>query len=373
MAKNLSPIVMKFGGTSLRDESCRESALMHIKRYAEAGERVVVVVSAMGRKGEPYSTDTLVNLLKQVGPNICPRELDLIMSVGESISSAFFTHLLSQNGLDAISFNGRQAGILTDDNSGNAEILEINPVRIVEALNEGNIAVVAGFQGVNDRGDIRTLGRGGSDTSAVALAAALGAEKVEIFSDVDGIANCDPRLVAGSRYLASISVSQMLAMADEGSRVIHPRAIQASLKTKTPVVVRNTFSDSPGTLIHHDKSLDKKRVAIAHREGMVLVECEYDHDAKNDVDGVVKIDSRRVLLRDDAYLSGKLSQLEENFGFYKLSRNWATASVVFNFKAPEASELDYAELLDSSKNIISYLLKEPRIRETLNFLHTKYT
>ena len=373
MAKNLSPIVMKFGGTSLRDESCRESVLTHIKRYAEAGERIVVVVSAMGRKGEPYSTDTLVNLLKQVGPNICPRELDLIMSVGESISSAFFTHLLSQNGLDAISFNGRQAGILTDDNSGNAEILEINPVRIVEALNEGNIAVVAGFQGVNDRGDIRTLGRGGSDTSAVALAAALGAEKVEIFSDVDGIANCDPRLVAGSRYLASISVSQMLAMADEGSRVIHPRAIKASLKTKTPVVVRNTFSDSPGTLIHHDKSLDKKRVAIAHREGMVLVECEYDHDAKNDVDGVVKIDSRRVLLRDDAYLSGKLSQLEENFGFYKLSRNWATASVVFNFKAPEASELDYAELLDSSKNIISYLLKEPRIRETLNFLHTKYT
>jgi len=195
MAENLSPIVMKFGGTSLRDESSRESALTHIKRYAEAGEKVVVVVSAMGRKGEPYSTDTLVNLLKQVGPSICPRELDLIMSVGESISSAFFTHLLSQNGLDAVSFNGRQAGILTDDNTGNAEILEINPVRIVEALNEGNIAVVAGFQGVNDRGDIRTLGRGGSDTSAVALAAALEAEKVEIFSDVDGIANCDPKLV----------------------------------------------------------------------------------------------------------------------------------------------------------------------------------
>jgi aspartate kinase len=373
MAKNLSPIVMKFGGTSLRDESCRESALTHIKRYAEAGERVVVVVSAMGRKGEPYSTDTLVNLLKQVGPNICPRELDLIMSVGESISSAFFTHLLSQNGLDAISFNGRQAGILTDDNAGNAEILEINPAQIIEALDEGNIAVVAGFQGVNDRGDIRTLGRGGSDTSAVALAAALEAEKVEIFSDVDGIANCDPKLVSGSKYLASISVNQMLAMADEGSRVIHPRAIKASLKTKTPVVVRNTFSDSPGTLIHHDKSLDKKRVAIAHREGMVLVECEYDHDAKTDVDGVVKIDSRRVLLRDDAYLSGKLSQLEENFGFYKLSRNWATASVVFNSKALAASELDYAELLNSSKNIISYLLKEPRIRETLNFLHAKYT
>ncbi len=373
MAKSIAPIVMKFGGTSLRDESCREKALGHVKKYAEVGERIVVVVSAMGRKGEPYSTDTLVNLLKEVGPNICPRELDLVMSVGESISSAFFTHLLSQNGLPAISFNGRQAGILTDDNAGNAEILEINPERIIEALDEGYITVVAGFQGVNDKGDIRTLGRGGSDTSAVALAAALDAEKVEIFSDVDGIANCDPRLVSGSRYLASISVDQMLDMADEGSRVIHPRAIKASLKTKTPIVARNTLSDLPGTVIYHDKSLDKERVAIAHRESLVLVECEYDHDAESRVDGVVNIDSKRLLLKDDVYLSGKLSQLEGNLGFYKLSRNWATVSVVFNSKAPEASKLNYAELLQSSKNIISYLLKEPRVKETLNFLHTKYT
>ncbi len=372
MANKNAPIVMKFGGTSLRDESSREYALNHVKKNAEAGERVVVVVSAMGRKGEPYSTDTLVNLLKQVGPSICPRELDLIMSVGESISSAFFTHLLSQNGLSAISFNGRQAGILTNDNAGNAEILEINPKRIIEALDEGNIAVVAGFQGVNDKGDIRTLGRGGSDTSAVALGAALEAEKVEIFSDVDGIANCDPRLVSGSRYLVSISVDQMLDMADEGSRVIHPRAIKASLNSKTPIVVRNTFSDLPGTTIYHDKSLDKKRAAIAHREGMVLVECEYNHEVENQVDGVVSIDSKRLLLNDDVYLSGKLTALEAKLGFYKLSRNWATVSVVFNYKALEPTELDYAELLKSSKNIICYLLKETRVRETLNFLHAKY-
>jgi aspartate kinase len=165
----------------------------------------------------------------------------------------------------------------------------------------------------------------------------------------------------------------MLDMADEGSRVIHPRAIKASLKTKTPIVARNTFSDLPGTVIYHDKSLDKERVAIAHRESLVLVECEYDHDAESRVDGVVNIDSKRLLLKDDVYLSGKLSQLEGNLGFYKLSRNWATVSVVFNSKAPEASKLDYAELLQSSKNIISYLLKEPRVKETLNFLHAKYT
>ena len=374
MAKNLAPIVMKCGGTSLRDEDCRSHALQHIKRYHEAGERIVVVVSAMGRKGEPYATDTLVALLRDVGHNINPRELDLVMSVGETLSSAYFSHLLSHNGMPAESFNGRQSGILTDDNAGNAEILEINPSRIVEALDNGFIAVVAGFQGVNDKGDIRTLGRGGSDTSAVALASALGAEKVEIFSDVDGIANCDPRQVEGSSYLESISVNQMLAMADEGSRVIHPRAIKASLKTKTPIIAKNNFNDSEGTLIHHDESKKEEVVAIAHRESMVLIEFALEHKAASHVNGVVNIDSRRLLLNDDVYLSDKLAQLEEKLGFYKLSRHWATISVVFNNKvSKKPAELDYAELLDAPDTIIRYLLKEPKVRETLKFLHGRYT
>ena len=374
MAKKLAPIVMKFGGTSLRDEDCRSYALKHIKNYHESGERIVVVVSAMGRKGEPYATDTLVALLRDVGHNINPRELDLVMSVGETLSSAYFSHLLSHNGMPAESFNGRQSGILTDDNAGNAEILDINPARIVEALDNGFIAVVAGFQGVNDKGDIRTLGRGGGDTSAVALASALGAEKVEIFSDVDGIANCDPRQVEGSSYLESISVNQMLAMADEGSRVIHPRAIKASLKTQTPIISKNTFNDSEGTLIHHDKSKKKEVVAIAHRESMVLIEFALEHKAASHVNGVVNIDSKRLLLNDDVYLSDKLAQLEEKLGFYKLSRHWATISVVSNNKvSKKPAELDYAELLDSPDTIIRYLLKEVKVRETLKFLHGRYT
>ena len=374
MAKSLAPIVMKFGGTSLRDEDCRAHAVKHIKRYAESGERIVVVVSAMGRKGEPYATDTLIALLKDVGHNINPRELDLVMSVGETLSSAFFSHLLSHNGIPAISFNGRQSGILTDDNAGNAEILDIDPSRIVEALDNGSVAVVAGFQGVNDKGDIRTLGRGGSDTSAVALASALGAEKVEIFSDVDGIANCDPRQVEASRYLESISVEQMLAMADEGSRVIHPRAIKASLKSKTPIVAKNTFNDAVGTVIHHNNSSEEEVVAIAHRESMVLIEFALEHKAASHVDEVVHIDSKRLLLNDDVYLSDKLAQLEEKLGFYKLSRHWATISVVFSSKASQKpAELDYAERLESANNIISYLLKEVKVRETLKFLHGRYT
>jgi len=374
MAKNLAPIVMKFGGTSLRDEDCRSHALKHIKNYHKSGERIVVVVSAMGRKGEPYATDTLVALLRGVGHNINPRELDLVMSVGETLSSAYFSHLLSHNGMPAESFNGRQSGILTDDNAGNAEILDINPARNGDAFVNEYIAVVAGFQGVNDKGDIRTLGRGGSDTSAVALASALGAEKVEIFSDVDGIANCDPRQVEGSSYLESISVNQMLAMADEGSRVIHPRAIKASLKTKTPIIAKNNFNDTEGTLIHHDQSKKDEVVAIAHRESMVLVEFALEHRAASHVNGVVNIDSKRLLLNDDVYLSDKLAQLEEKLGFYKLSRHWATVSVVFNNKvSKKPAELDYAELLDSPDTIIRYLLKEAKVRETLKYLHGRYT
>jgi len=180
-----SIIVMKFGGTSLRSEESRAHAIKHIRSHADSGKQVVVVVSAIGRKGEPYATDTMISLLKDLGEPVKLAELDSVMSIGEILSSAYFSHLLSQNGLPAQAFTGSLAGILTDDNPGNAEILGINPSRIRSALNAGKIAVVAGFQGATAEGDVRTLGRGGSDTSAVALAAALKAEKVEIYSDVD--------------------------------------------------------------------------------------------------------------------------------------------------------------------------------------------
>ncbi len=368
-----APIVMKFGGTSVRNDSARTSAMRHVKEYFEDGKDIVVVVSAMGRKGEPYSTDTLINMLKLVGKNICPKELDTIMSVGESVSAVYFSHFLTQNGMPAVSFDGRQAGILTDDNAGNAEILEINPVRIHDTLKEGKIAVVAGFQGANSDGDVRTLGRGGSDTSAVALGAALGAARVEIYSDVDGIANCDPRQVTHAPYLESISAAQMLTMSNEGSKVIHPRAIRASLATKTPIVARNTFNEAAGTIIFHEDSQGNDCVTLAHREDMVLVEFEYAHDAQSHVNGVINIDSKRVILKDDVYFTSRLSRLEESFGFYKVSKGWATVSVVFDTKAPKAIDIDFAETLETEESVISYLLPESEMRSALNTLHATYT
>ena len=156
-----SIIVMKFGGTSLQTEDSRRHVIKHIRRNVESGKKVVAVVSAMGRKGDPYSTDTLISLLKDVGEPVNPAELDSVMSIGERLSSAYFSHLLTMNGLPAAAFSGEQAGIITDDNPGNAEILEINTSRIRKALSVGKISVVAGFQGVTSEGDVRTLGRGG--------------------------------------------------------------------------------------------------------------------------------------------------------------------------------------------------------------------
>ena len=368
-----SIIVMKFGGTSVRNEESRVSAIKHIRKHAESGKQVVVVVSAMGRKGEPYATDTLISLLKDVGEPVNPAELDSVMSLGETLSSAYFTHLLSQNGLPAEAFTGRQAGILTDDNPGNAEILEINPVRIKATMNAGKIAVVAGFQGATSAGDVRTLGRGGSDTSAVALGSALNAERVEIYSDIDGISNCDPRQIPEASIMDAVSARQVLSMANEGSKVLHPRAVQASLKTQTPIVARNTFSAASGTTIFHNAPADQSdQVALAHRDEMTLIEFEAKTDAQKIVPEMIRVDECRFVLKKDVYLESRIKELQNKFGLLRKEDNWATISVVFDKPAPENKEIPENEIIHSSQNVICYLLKEDLLSTSLRTLYEHY-
>lgn len=264
--------LLKFGGTSVRDDAARRAAAAKVRARVAAGHRVAVVVSAMGRAGEPYATDTLIGLLAALGEPVAPRELDLAMSAGELLSAALFAHLLGREGLPAGAFTGQQAGILTDDRAGAAEILDVRPARIEACLADGRVAVVAGFQGADASGEIRTLGRGGSDTSAVALGAALGAEEVEIFTDVPGVATCDPRRVAEARFLGEIAAPVMLAMAEEGSKVLHPRAVRASQPTSTALRVLSTFDEAPGTLVHHRPLAGAaKPVALAHSEAASTV------------------------------------------------------------------------------------------------------
>lgn len=242
-------LVQKFGGTSVADEKGREQVVKKVRDAVDGGYRVVVVVSAMGRSGAPYATDTLIEMAHQISPAINPRELDLLMSCGETISTVIIASALQASGIDSAGFTGQHAGIVTDANYNNARIKEIHPEHLRKTLDLGKVAVVAGFQGVTEEGDITTLGRGGSDTTAVALGVALHAEVVEIFTDVEGIMTADPRLVPGAKPLETMTYTEVCEMAHLGAKVIHPRAVEIGMEGRVPIRIRSTFSDLPGTLI----------------------------------------------------------------------------------------------------------------------------
>ncbi|GMN98487.1 aspartate kinase [Parageobacillus thermoglucosidasius] len=242
-------IVQKFGGTSVRDERGRDFARKHIEKALEDGYKVVVVVSAMGRKGEPYATDTLLSLIGGADNYVTKREQDMLMACGEIISSVVFTNLLNKHGIKATAFTGAQAGFRTNSDHTNAKIIEMRCERVLEALNEYDVVVVAGFQGAAENGDITTLGRGGSDTSAAALGAALNAEWVDIFTDVEGVMTADPRIVENARPLDVVTYTEICNMAYQGAKVIHPRAVEIAMQAKIPLRVRSTYSDSLGTLV----------------------------------------------------------------------------------------------------------------------------
>ncbi|MGF9965499.1 aspartate kinase [Bacillus rhizoplanae] len=242
-------IVQKFGGTSVRDENGRKHALHHIQKSLKEGYKAVVVVSAMGRKGEPYATDTLLSLVNEKQSFISKREQDLLLSCGELISAIVFSNMLNENDVKAAAFNGAQAGFITNDDFSNAKIIEMDCQRILKELEEFDVIVVTGFQGQTNEGDTTTLGRGGSDTSASALGVALHAEYIDIFTDVEGVMTADPRIVKDARHLENVTYNEICNMAYQGAKVVHPRAVEIAMHAKVPLRVRSTYSDSEGTLI----------------------------------------------------------------------------------------------------------------------------
>jgi aspartate kinase len=238
-------VVQKYGGSSVADADCIKRVARRIIETKRAGNEVVVVVSAMGD-----STDDLIDLAHQVSPLPAGRELDMLLTAGERISMALLAMAIGSLGEEARSFTGSQAGVITDQVHNKARIIEVTPGRIRSALNEGAIAIVAGFQGVSqDTKDITTLGRGGSDTTAVALAAALGAEVCEIYTDVDGVYTADPRLVPSARKLSALHYEEMLELAANGAKILHVRCVEYARRFDVPIHVRSSFSGLEGTWI----------------------------------------------------------------------------------------------------------------------------
>jgi aspartate kinase len=251
-------LVMKFGGTSVADPEKIRRVAERLVEAKRSGSRVVAVISAMGQH-----TDELVSLAYEVSPEPKPRELDMLISVGERISCALVAMAIADLGLDAISLTGSQAGIVTDTVHGKAKIVEVRAHRIHEALDSDRIVLVAGFQGVSTAYDITTLGRGGSDTTAVALAAALGADACEIYTDVDGVFTADPRLVPEARKLHAVSYEEMLEMAASGAKVLALRSVEFARNHGVKLHVRSTFTGEEGTWIteEDERMLEKAMIS----------------------------------------------------------------------------------------------------------------
>ncbi len=254
-------IVQKYGGSSVADAEKIKNVARRIVATKEKGNDVVVIVSAMGD-----TTDDLLSLAHQVNENPDDRELDVLLSTGEIISSTLLAMALASLGYQAISLSGAQAGIRTDNSYSRARIVNVESQRIVNELDKGKIVIVAGFQGITPDMDIATLGRGGSDTTAVAMAASLGAQACEIYTDVEGVYTADPRLAPDAHKLDEIGYEEMLELAAYGAKVLHPRAVELGELFKIPILVASSFTESPGTLIHGGTAMEvrNKVRGIAH-------------------------------------------------------------------------------------------------------------
>ncbi|TWF77079.1 aspartate kinase [Pseudonocardia hierapolitana] len=306
-------VVQKYGGSSVQDADRIKKVAERIVRTHKEGNDVVVVVSAMGD-----TTDDLLDLADQVSPAPPPRELDMLLTAGERISNALVAMAIHALGVQARSFTGSQAGMVTTSRHGDARIVQVNPQRLREALDEGAIVLVAGFQGVSqDSKDVTTLGRGGSDTTAVALAAALEADVCEIYTDVDGIYSADPRIAPDAQLLETITYEEMLEMAACGAKVLHLRAVEYARRYNVPLRVRSSYNDKPGSLVTgsieeipmeqaiitgvaHDRSEAKITVAdVPDTPGMAARIFRTVADAEINIDMVLQNISRSSARRTD--------------------------------------------------------------------------
>ena len=403
-------IVQKFGGSSVADAESIKRVAARIAASKRSGQQVVVVVSAMGD-----TTDELIDLANQVSPMPNPRELDMLLTAGERISMALLAMAISNLGLEARSFTGSQAGIITTSTHGRARVIDVTPGRIQEALAEGAIAIVAGFQGVaQDTKDITTLGRGGSDTTAVALAAALDADVCEIYTDVDGVFSADPRIVPTARKLKSVTYEEMLELAASGAKVLHLRCVEYARRFNLPIHVRSSFSNLEGTWvvkdqpeggsmeqaiisgIAHDKSEAKITiVGVPDRAGVAARIFQAIADADVNIDMIVQnVSAAATGLTDISFTLPRtegsratsiVQKLQGEIGFQsiqyddqigKLSLIGAGMrshpGVTANFFAAMASAGVNIEMISTSEIRISIVCRQADIERAVQAAHTAF-
>ena len=276
-------VVQKFGGTSVSTEDTRKKVIEKVKLAIKEGYSPVVVVSAMGRKGAPYATDTLLSLIGEKFKNVNRLAQDLLMCCGETISSVVMSNDLYNAGIDAVPLTGGQAGILTDNNFTDAKCIDVNPKKILDLVSQGRVPVITGFQGMTESGYLTTLGRGGSDTSASILGVALKASAIEIYTDVDGIMTADPRIVENASLIDVISYNEVFQLADQGANVIHPKAVELAMEANIPLYIKNTMSNCKGTLINNfgDRGSDRIMTGITSQKNRIQVSIEASENDGN--------------------------------------------------------------------------------------------
>ncbi|GGB30747.1 aspartate kinase [Virgibacillus dakarensis] len=279
-------LIQKFGGTSVQTKENRNHVIRHIKEALRQDKKLVVVVSALGRKPDPYATDTLLDLVGFPANHNSARELDLLMSCGETIASVVLSNELQKHHISATALTGAQAGFITSSDFNQAKIRKVNPTRILQEFEQNDVVVVAGFQGQTETGEITTIGRGGSDTTAAALGAALDAEEIQIFTDVNGIMTADPRVVKSARPLDVVTYTEICNLAYQGAKVVHPRAVEIAMQAKIPMRVRSTYLSDQGTLVTASRIQelgsdipDRLITGIAHMDKITQIRVQTKEEA----------------------------------------------------------------------------------------------
>lgn len=397
-------IVKKFGGSSVASPEKIYNVVNRVLRDKKPEDRVVVVVSAMGD-----TTDDLVSLARAVTSRPFGREMDRLLSTGEQVSIALVAMAFMEKGQPAVSMTGAQAGILSSDNHGKGRILTIDPKRVFKALDEGNVVVVAGFQGITDCGDITTLGRGGSDTTAVALAGAMQADVCEIFTDVEGVYSTDPRIAPNAVKLDEITYGEMLEMARLGAGVMQPRAVEMGSRYGVPIHVRSTFSDNEGTIIREDYTMKANEhviqgvaddtnvakvsvVGVENKPGIAHHIFQSLADKNVDVDMIVqsirtvedqKTDIVFTITLDDVVLAREVLdglKAETKMEEYVINEKMAKVSIVgagmlgepgvaaqmFGILGEENINI---EIISTSEISITCLIAEDRVKDAIRAIH----